>query len=214
MFVYLDESGCAGMKLDRGSSPTFTLAAVVFPDAGSTRVCRQQLADLKVEMGWPKTAEFKFNKTSKSNKDRFFQAARGWEFVAHSFTLNKRKLYVGSLSNPKDLYSRVVSWTLENLVERMNRADAPDLCTLMFDACGDRDFYDFLEQFAGRRMAASLGDRRRVRVVAEDSKRENLLQLADMVCGAVAQKHRQLDRASASFDTIRPKLGSCRLWPQ
>ncbi|WP_425395721.1 DUF3800 domain-containing protein [Aeoliella sp.] len=47
MWAYVDESGCLGMKLGRGSSPFFTVCAVIFADRSQTTLCHSKIEELK-----------------------------------------------------------------------------------------------------------------------------------------------------------------------
>src|SRR5690606_2992489 len=70
MLVYIDESGDAGFKVDRGSSPVFVAAMVIFDDADDAALTRRLIegsAARQLHKG-----EFKFSKTKDEVRDRFF----------------------------------------------------------------------------------------------------------------------------------------------
>jgi hypothetical protein len=71
LLVLIDESGCTGFKLDKGSSPYFVMAMVIFNDFSyaekTSAIIGKLREDLRVK------PEFKFSKCSHEVRDHFFQ---------------------------------------------------------------------------------------------------------------------------------------------
>lgn len=61
MLVCIDESGCTGFKLEKGSSPYFVVAMVIFKDLKEAERCSRRIAELRREL--KVRPEFKFNKS-------------------------------------------------------------------------------------------------------------------------------------------------------
>lgn len=208
MFIYVDESGCTGMKLGLGSSKYFTLAAVTFENQASAHFARLAIRELRTRLG---RREFKFN-NSRCRRP-FLELASTLDFRAHSFTLNKPKLIPGSFSEPRRMYKKVTGWTLENLMESLKGQNAPRVATIVFDACGNREFYEYFQRFAEHLAATRLKNGARVKVIAQDSKSEDLLQLADMVCGAISRHWHRAPDSWELYKHIHPKVTTQRFWP-
>lgn len=213
MFVYVDESGCPGMKLTGGSFPQFTLAALVFRDQEATRRARLAIQSLRSQLGCRPDFEFRLNKSSQARAVAFFDAISHAEFTYHAFTLNKAALVAGALSESKKLYRSVVGWTFENIMERLAGPNGPDRASIMFDACGNRDFYDEFERRISAIARLKLKRAVPVRVLGLDSKADDLLQMADMVCGAVGRMRSGRRDAAQLLARIAAKCGSSRCWP-
>lgn len=215
MFIYVDESGCSGMKLGRGSSPHFTLTAVVFADQEATRAGRHLIRSLKTSMRWDLRHEFKFNKSSDAIKSRFFEEAVKLDFCFHAFTLNKARLIPGALAEPHKLYRKVASWTFENILNTLAVTSAPSRASVVFDSCGDRPLYEYLEKYLQSLANWKLQNGARLTVTAADSQSEELLQLADMLSGAIGQLHRpdKYVRAEALLKPLWTKRRTFRTWP-
>ncbi|WP_084080740.1 DUF3800 domain-containing protein [Edaphobacter aggregans] len=59
--------------------------------------------------------------------------------------------------------------------------------TIVIDKCGDRGFQQQLRVYLQRKVNLPGGLRHVKKVKMEDSRSNNLLQLADMICGSVAR---------------------------
>lgn len=75
MLVLVDESGCSGFKLGKGSSPFFVVGMVIFDDHGeaerTSTAIQEARARLRVK------PEFKFSKSSDVVRDGFFRRGFG-----------------------------------------------------------------------------------------------------------------------------------------
>jgi hypothetical protein len=54
MLAFIDESGDPGRKLDRGSSPFFTVAMVTFDENEVAAACDERINLLRYELSLPK----------------------------------------------------------------------------------------------------------------------------------------------------------------
>ena len=60
MLVFIDESGCAGFKVDKGSSPYFVVAMVVFDCDEDAQIVDREIDQIRTSSGHK--PEFKFSK--------------------------------------------------------------------------------------------------------------------------------------------------------
>ena len=70
MLVLIDESGCPGFKLTKGSTPYFVVSMVIFKDFAQAEGASKAIEGLRQALGV--NPEFKFSKTHPSVKDKFF----------------------------------------------------------------------------------------------------------------------------------------------
>ncbi len=75
MLVLIDESGDAGFKIYRGSSPYFIICMVVFHDFLEAERADDVIDS--VRKGCRHTGEFRFSKVSYNVRDAFFEATHG-----------------------------------------------------------------------------------------------------------------------------------------
>ncbi len=193
MLVFIDESGDPGFKLDRGSTPIFAAAMVVFNDKAAALhaegVIRRALVELRA---YP---EFKFNRCRDEVRDGFFAAVAECSFSARAIVVRKDMIHSDRLRAEKEEFYR---FFVKNMVNHDGGmlADAK----VIIDGSGERlfrlDLQRYLKQQAGGRIRS---------VSFADSRRDVLVQLADMAVGAVARSYRT-DRDTP--DRWRKQLGS------
>lgn len=119
MLVLIDESGCPGFKLNKGSTPYFAIAMVIFNDlmeAEHTSLSINQLREnLKIK------PEFKFNKSNNSIRDAFFKNIKQFNFAVKALVVKKETIYSPRLRlNKETFYNYFIRKLLEhgnNLLE-------------------------------------------------------------------------------------------------
>lgn len=80
MLVLIDESGDAGFKITRGSTPFFVVVMVIFRDLAEAERTSNAIAEARDRLRVK--PEFKFNKCSNIVRDGFFSAVRPFTFQA------------------------------------------------------------------------------------------------------------------------------------
>ena len=100
MLVLIDESGCSGFKLGKGSTPYFVVGMVIFSDFKEAEKASRAIADLRENLNiWP---EFKFSKTHPDvRKDAFFQVLCRYDFLIRSLVVEKQCIYSSYLRKGK-----------------------------------------------------------------------------------------------------------------
>lgn len=207
MLVFVDESGDSGMKGKPGSSPLFVVTAVLFEENDAANVCDQCIDQVRTELRLDSRAEFHFNKCCDAHREKFLHAVAPMDFFYLSFVLNKAKLWGPGFQYKEPFYKYATRVLFENAKPHLNRA------SVTIDRSGDRDFTRELATYLKRRINTDSEVIRKVK--SEPSHSNNLLQLADMVCGAVARSYRTDKPNPRAFRRI---IGhrelSVQLWPR
>ena len=185
MLVFIDESGDAGFKITRGSSPVFVVAMVIFdgPDeAKSTEhAIRMTMSRLRI------SSEFKFNASRDQVRDEFFQAVRNCPFMVRAIVIRKEVIYSPNLMADKENFYRFfVRQMMGHDNGLLDRAD------VFIDGSGDRAFRKTLTAYLRKHLGQRLNSLR-----LSESHRDVLIQLADMCVGAIARSYRT-DRNNAA----------------
>jgi hypothetical protein len=205
MLVLIDESGDCGLKFGHGSSHYFTCVAVVFSDTFSMDACDRTIDGLKMEMKKRSSFEFHFARTPDKIRRLFLERVSHDEFRYAGFVVDKRKLYGRKFTNPREFYEFSVGIVCEHVKPLLDNAK------IIIDKNGDRAFRQQLERRLKVQMTDKDGTCRIKRVAMEASHSNNLLQLADMVCGAVMRSYSASD---PSFrDLVRKREKFVQLWP-
>lgn len=183
MLVLIDESGDAGFKLARGSTQHFIVAMVIFDDfkeaERASDIIEAARTTLRIR------TEFKFNKCSGQVKDGFFAMVAPCKFTVRAIVVDKAKIYSENLREHKEMF---YNFFVKSLLQHDHNALVG--ARVKIDGSGDREFKRELAAYLKRESTG----RKIVSVKFVESHRDNLIQLADMVAGAIARSYRVDDR--------------------
>jgi len=209
MLVFLDESGDPGMKLSGGSSDLFIVALVIFNDRDEAHACDTRIDLLRRELKMPEGMEFKFHKSNQVIRSIFLEAVGRYDFFYFGIVINKSELLSPNFRIKDSFYKYTCSLVFENAKPHLNDA------TVVIDGSGSRDFRNQLSSYLKRRINDQKNGGRQIgKVKIQDSHRNNLLQLADMVCGAVARSYTDKNDAKDYRRLISHREMRVQVWPQ
>lgn len=209
MLVFVDESGDPGLKIDQGSSRYFVVALVIFEDNDEAQAADDRITLLRREMRLDPRFEFSFNKCRREFREQFLRAIAPYQFFYYGIAVNKdpNKLWGEGFQHKESFYKYTCSLVFENAKAFLDNA------TVIIDGSGSKDFRKQLERYFKRRINVP-GQRFISKVKIESSWRNNLLQLADMVAGAI---HRSFGTKGDS-QLYRPIISHremyVQLWPK
>lgn len=190
-----DETGDAGFKLARGSTPFFVAGLVLTnrPDE-----LREYLSDYREEMRLTKADELSFRRSPDRNRNAFLHGLMGHAMAIRALVVNKALL-------GKDLRTlgrmEFYAWAFGNLLAHV--LDELDAATVVLDEFGHPGA---MGRALKRTLTGALSEttfRRHIRrIYPRRSHSEPLLQVADMVTGAI---HREASEGDDRFyRIIRP----------
>ena len=179
VLVLIDESGDPGFKLTRGSTSHFVIAMVIFQanaDAERTGLAIKRLGDrLRVR------PEFKFSKCCDVLRDEFFDCIAPMPFSVRGIVVDKCAITSNKLRDEKAMfYNFFVKMLLNNDNGALKGA------RIKIDGSGDRAFRQELNAYLRR----ELSQHQIQSVKFDDSRSNNLIQLADMCAGAILRGSR------------------------
>ena len=209
MLVFIDESGDSGMKGKTGSSELFVMAAVIFEDHEEAERCDQRIGSLRRGLSKSGRKEYKFNTCNGPERIAFFQAIAGFDFFYMAFVLNKRELYSLGFQFKSPFYKYTASLLFQNAKPYLKNA------TVVVDRSGDREFRQQLSVYLKRKVNVpgeipSVG-----KFKMEASHSNHLLQMADMIVGAVARSFRRDKQDADSYrKLIYHRELALQLWPK
>lgn len=181
MLVFIDESGDAGFKLDRGSSAVFAIAMVMFPNGEAAQQAETSIKHALAQ--WPGLREFKFSKASHDARDAFFTAVKGDDFRVRALVVEKEKIYSPHLRSEKEEFYR---FFVKSMLKFDNGRLANANARVIIDGSGERTFRRDLQTHLKRHLPKGA-----IKSIAmKDSRNDPLIQLADMCVGAVARSFR------------------------
>lgn len=195
MLILIDESGDAGFKILRGSSTHFVVAMVVFRDLVQAEAASTAIGDARSRLR--ANPEFKFNKAPVQVRDGFFEVVKPFDFGVRALVVDKSRIYSDELRRDSEtFYSYFVRMLLKRNVDLLVGT------RLKIDGRASRKFRSDLARYLREHLAEFKVEN----IKFAESHRDNLIQLADMVAGAIARSYRQDDRKDA--DRWRRMLAS------
>jgi len=190
-YAFGDEAGQTGFKFDLGATRYFIVNLVLVNDPQSLRECVDRM---RSRLGLSPMEEFSFNKSSNRHRHAFLAGLSDLDFVARAIVVDKTLL-------PDDFrHMRSVEFYAFFVAQLLNHLPTGEL---------DRTILH-LDRFGApktalrciRQQLAHLRpkDRRSLvkRIVFKESHRENGIQVADMIAGAI---FRWREKHDAQFAT-------------
>jgi uncharacterized protein DUF3800 len=196
-----DEAGDVSLNFEKGASRYFVPAfiATQSPDA-----LRETIADLRESLGLRETHEFKFHKmTSAEIRNEVFSTLAHADFEAWALIVDKTRLpKIFETTESIEIYTHFITELLGIIPFELQK-DA----TLILDEFGSiPDLRTELRRTMIKRHIPRLFKR----VIVRSSHRESLIQVADLVAGAIMRRDTQND--SDAFDTISRKIKRLELY--
>jgi hypothetical protein len=180
MLVFIDESGDTGMKLDKGSSRYFIITVLFFEDDDEALKCDKEINEIRTKLGLKKDFEFHFSEASNKIREFFLESVVKFSYFHITMVINKEALYGDGFKFKETFYKYVCGLVLENSKSILDNAK------IVLDGSGSKNFRIQLASYLKKKVNTK--DSKKIKdVKIQDSKKNNLIQLADMVCGAVAR---------------------------
>jgi len=187
MYVFIDESGDPGFKLDKGSSKVFVVSMVIFKNSNKALAAQDKLAQLQKDIkAYP---EFKFNKLPNAKRQAFFHGIRDLDFLCRAVVVQKELIYSPNLRKNKESFYKF-------FIRMMMQHDAGILqkAKVIIDGSGDKNFKREFCTYLKRNIVKDAV----LKISLKDSKKDFLVQLADMTAGAVARSYNK-DRQNSDI---------------
>ncbi len=209
MLIFVDESGDTGFKFGKGSSRYFTVAAVRFWNHEAAIECDQAIGALRDKLGHK--GEFHFQSLNHAFRVALLNEVCNFEFDYSAFILNKKELWSSRWRDTTYFYTRVARWVIENILSFPGSLrDA----IITFDRRGEARFRGALERSILDRMAQYKGATCVKKIKSARSDSNNLIQLADVVCGAVARSVNQnRGKAGCYREIVKAHEARTQFWP-
>lgn len=178
MQIFIDDSGDAGFKIEKGSSRYFVIAAIIFDNELEAEKTAEVIKRARCDMNFPDNVEFKFNKARKDVRLKFFEAVRLCNFRVRSIVVDKSILRSQELTSNKEKF---IAFFIKSLLRHNNNTIKE--ASIKIDGSGNRELRRLFLNYLKKEL--NTADSRIIkgcRLV--NSKLNVLIQLADMVAGA------------------------------
>lgn len=208
MLVFIDESEDTGLKIVEGATKYFVITMVVFSEHDEALSCDKRIDLLRRELRLAEDFEFHFHRNSNRVRGAFFKAILPYQLFYYGIVINKPKLFGEGFNNKESFYKYACGLLFENAKDKLEHA------IVVIDESGRELFKYQLAKYLKSKM--NIEDKNRIKKVKmQNSKNNNLLQLADMIAGAV---NRILDAGKKSKiifrEFIKAREMYVQIWPK
>lgn len=180
MIIFIDESGDSGFKIQKGSSSHFVISLVIFDDTLEAEKTAIKIKEFKRTKKLSDYYEIKFNKLKKSLKIEFLETIKDSKFRVRSIVVEKEIIYSTALQTDKRKY---YSFFLKKVLEKNNNTILN--AKLRLDGLGEREFKKAMTSYLRRELNHDISNKIMDNLKFVDSKKDVLIQLADMVAGSI-----------------------------
>jgi len=208
MLVFIDESGDTGLTIEKGATKYFIIVMVVFEDNDEALACDKRIDLLRRELRLPQNYEFHFYSNSNRIREAFLRAVLPYQFFYYGIVINKEKLFGEGFKHKDSFYKYAASLLFENAKEKLERA------TVIIDESGRKLFKYQLASYL-RKNINSFNRRHIHKVKMQNSKQNNLLQLVDLVSGAINRNLNKNKKDNKKFrNIIKSREIYVQIWPK
>lgn len=204
MLLFIDESGDPGLRIEAGSSKYFIVALVGFEGYEDALAADDRISLLRKEQRLPDDFEFHFNKMKPAYRRMFLEAVAPYNFFYFGLVIDKTKLTGSEFQIKESLYEYACGLIFDKAKPRLGDA------IVVIDESGSKNLGRELKSYLVHR----LKDRSGKCLIKRVRTQNNLLQLADMVVGAMARSFSGKKDAREYRKLIAHREIYVEVWPK
>lgn len=200
MLVFIDDSGDPGFKIEKGSSPVFVIACVIFDDELEAEKTAVAIKEFRRKLKKSDNFEFKFNKANREFRLQFLEHVSRFQFRFRAIVFEKTKIKSNELKTSKQsFYNYAIKMVLKHNFGTIKEAK------IRLDGHGDRIYKREVIRYL-RKELNNKENRVFQKLQFVDSKSNVLIQLTDMIAGAIHRKYETgKTDAKMYFDIIKKR---------
>ena len=193
--VFIDDSGDPGFK--EGASANFLMAAALFNDPVEATRLSRRISEYRRSLGWRDDYEFKFAKIRKDIIIEALKIARKYDFRVYAVYVDKANFrQVAPIIDGEKLYD----WMIKELLMGLSLSDAKIKIDGRSGKLNMKRTATYL-----RREVNHKGNKKIV-IKFEDSTKNDLLQLADLIAGSIGRSMSDKTDSKTYIDIIKDKI--------
>ena len=193
-FVIIEESGDPGLK--NSNTTHLIIVAVIVADREKLTELNAAIDGFRAGLGWKELDEFKFSSTRKSVIIDLLKFVRRFEFEAYALAVDKTRIISPpQLSSKETLYHRAI----KELLLRMTLTEP----IIIIDGVADKKSAQQTRTYLRQALRQQGVEKCKISFV--DSRKETIVQLADIIAGSVA---RSFDKDKADHNDYLKILGT------
>lgn len=173
--VFIDDSGDPGF-VKGVSSSNLLMAGALFIDPDVATRLNEEISTYRASLGWREDHEFKFRKATKEVKIHFLELANKYDFEVYAVYVDKKRFpNACQLADREKLYN----WTAKELLKIMPLDEA----YVKIDGRSSREHRLRVASYIRKEINVEVHKIKEIKT--QDSVKDNLIQLADMIVGSI-----------------------------
>ena len=194
-FAYIDDSGDAGLR--NSNTDQLIVAAVIIVDEEKRKLLAEAINLFRSRLGWVELHEFKFHKTEKRILVDLIDFIKAYDFTAYAVVLDKRGI---DPSHVQKSETSLYNYTLKELLLRVCMNDQ----VVVIDGEAAKKHAWKIRSYLRQNLKANGIERVSIRFT--DSRKDSLVQLSDIVAGAIARSYKDKTDAQKYLNLLKDKI--------
>ncbi|MCL2085604.1 DUF3800 domain-containing protein [Candidatus Saccharibacteria bacterium] len=178
--IFIDDSGDPGFKFNRNSGKHFVVCCIIFNNSHNAEFAGAGIKVLKDKLGWKQEREFKFNRASPEQKKAFFENIKLYDFKVRAVIIDKTKIKEPLLKKSDSFYRFAIK---EVLARHNDMREAK----IYLDGSSGKNYRKQSASYLRKELNKTIRRMAEFRTVS--SRSDTLIQLADMIAGAIRRKY-------------------------
>jgi hypothetical protein len=179
VFAFIDDSGDPGTKFSQGSSQYLVMAACIFADGTAVDQADAVVSGCRTSLGHSHAWEFKFSRADQRTKDAFFASIAPLNFHVRAIVIDKAQLWSSQpIPDARSLKNLAITELLTHTHGTVRDA------RITIDG-KDGKAFNMAESSYFRKTVNDNAPGTITRVRMVDSRKSTMVQLADMIAGAI-----------------------------
>jgi hypothetical protein len=201
--VFIDDSGDPSFSLNKGATAKFVIACIIFDDTLVAEETAVAIKKYRRKIGFPDDVEFKFSKSKPKVKKGFLETIAGFDFRIRCIVVDKSVINGPELKRNEDsFYNYFVKQVLLHNKGTLVNA------RIRLDGHGNRFFRRNLTSYLRRELNGSRTIIKNLRLV--NSKKDGLIQMADMIAGAIRRSYDEGKKSNKKYrQIVNKKIEDC-----
>ena len=193
--VFIDDSGDPGFK--GASSSRLIMAAALFTNPQEATSLSKRISQFRNSLGWHDDYEFKFAKLRKDIIIALLNIAINYDFQIYSVYIEKDCFKRSQNAATRE---REYNWLIKELLLSMPISDAK----IEIDGSFSKQYKQKATSYFRKEL--NIPDKRKANVKFEDSRKDNLIQLADTVAGSINRSMTNKTDAEVYISIFKNKI--------
>ena len=194
-YVFVDDSGDAGFA--KTNTDHLIIAAVIIIDEDKRKLLSDAINLFRRRLGWNELDEFKFSRTNKNTLLELIDFIKGFDFKAYAVVLDKNNTPLNQIPKGK---ASTYDYVIKELLIRIGATDQ----IITIDGKSEKAYAQKTRTYLRQSLKEHGIEKVSIRFV--DSRKDSLIQLADIIAGTIARSYKDKSDAQKYLKLLKNKI--------